>query len=131
MKIFNTLLNKIGVDAAIFYLSLGRILQGAGGLITLLLISRFMTQEEQGFYYTFASVLGIQVFFELGLVNILTQFVAHETAHLKIEGTQIEGEGKHRSRLASILRFTLKWYAYYNSDNCREYLFPKVCTPFC
>ena len=64
MKIFNTLLNKIGVDAAIFYLSLGRILQGAGGLITLLLISRFMTQEEQGFYYTFASVLGIQVFFE-------------------------------------------------------------------
>lgn len=113
-KIVSVLFEKIGIDGAIFYTSLGRILQGAGGLITLLLISRFMTQEEQGFYYTFASVLGIQVFFELGLVNILTQFVAHETAHLKIEGAQIEGEGKHRSRLASILRFTLKWYALFS-----------------
>jgi len=73
-----------------------------------------MSKEEQGFYYTFMSVLALQMFFELGMVNILTQFVAHEIAHLKIEGTQIEGERKHRSRLASILHFTLKWYALFS-----------------
>lgn len=111
MKIFNTLLNKIGIDKAIIYTSLGRLLQGAGGFLTLFLISKFMTQEEQGFYYTFASVLGIQVFFELGLSSILVQFVAHEMANIQIVGNTFRGEQKHISRLASILHFSLKWYA--------------------
>ena len=111
MKIFNTLLNKIGIDRAIIYTSLGRLLQGAGGFLTLFLISKFMTQEEQGFYYTFASVLGIQVFFELGLSSILVQFVAHEMANIQIVGNTFRGEQKHISRLASILHFSLKWYA--------------------
>ena len=112
MKLINKLLNYLGIDGAIFYTSLGRILQGLGGIITLILISKFMSKEEQGFYYTFSSVLAIQIFFELGLGGILTQFVAHEMAHLKlVNNTFIEGKQENRSRLASILHFSLKWYA--------------------
>ena len=110
MKLINKLLNYLGIDGAIFYTSLGRILQGLGGIITLILISKFMSKEEQGFYYTFSSVLAIQIFFELGLSGILTQFVAHEMAHIKLENNIFKGEQKYISRLASIIHFSAKWY---------------------
>ena len=111
MRFITKLLNTLGIDGAIFYTSLGRILQGLGGIITLILISKFMSKEEQGFYYTFSSVLAIQIFFELGLGGILTQFVAHEMAHIRIKNNTFEGDKKHISRLASILHFSVKWYA--------------------
>ena len=115
MKIFNTLLNKIGVDGAVFYTSLGRILQGGGGILTLFLISKFMTQEEQGFYYTFVSVLALQMFFELGLNGILSQFVAYEMAFLKVvDNNHLEGEETNQSRLTSIFHFTIKWYSFFS-----------------
>ena len=83
MKLINKLLNYLGIDGAIFYTSLGRILQGLGGIITLILISKFMSKEEQGFYYTFSSVLAIQIFFELGLGGILTQFVRNNVVNIQ------------------------------------------------
>ena len=114
-KIISVLFEKIGIDGAVFYTSLGRILQGGGGILTLLLISRFMTQEEQGFYYTFVSVLALQMFFELGLNGILSQFAAHEMAFLKvIDNDHLEGEETNLSRLTSIFHFTIKWYSFFS-----------------
>ena len=81
-------------------------------MVTILLITNFLSKEEQGFYYTFASVLAIQIFFELGLGGILTQFVAHEKAHLKVINTTIEGQERHISRLASIFQFSMRWYLF-------------------
>ena len=114
-KIISVLFEKVGIDGAVFYTSLGRILQGGGGILTLLLISRFMTQEEQGFYYTFVSVLALQMFFELGLNGILSQFAAHEMAFLKvIDNDHLEGEEINLSRLTSIFHFTIKWYSFFS-----------------
>ncbi|MFT3902305.1 MAG: hypothetical protein QM727_03995 [Niabella sp.] len=103
---------KFGVDKAILYTSLVKILQALGGFVTLFLIGTFMSKEEQGFYYTFASVLAIQVFFELGLGGIISQFVAHEMAHLQIKDrVHVLGDLKHVSRLNSLLHFCFKWYS--------------------
>ena len=57
-------LRKIGVDGAIFYSSLARVVQASTGIITVFFIARFLTGVEQGFYYTFGSILAIQVFFD-------------------------------------------------------------------
>jgi len=115
MKLINKLLNYLGIDGAIFYTSLGRILQGLGGIITLILISKFMSKEEQGFYYTFMSVLALQMFFELGLNGILSQFVAHEMAFLRVvDNDHLEGEENNLSRLTSIFHFTIKWYSFFS-----------------
>ncbi len=67
------LFNKLGVDRAIFYTSLARIIMAIAGVITIFFVARFLTDIEQGFYYTFGSVLAIQVFFELGFNGIITQ----------------------------------------------------------
>lgn len=115
MKLITKLLNILGIDDAILYTTGARITQAGGSIVTLLLIAKFLSKEEQGFYYTFASVLAIQVFFELGLSGILTQFVAHEMAHIQLENNTFKGEQKHISRLVSILKFSMKWYTIFAS----------------
>ena len=103
--------NKIGIDKAIAYSSGARIIQAFTGFVSIFFIATFLSKEEQGFYYTFGSLLAIQIFFELGLTGIITQYVAHEAAHLEIkEDGKIEGEKKDRSRLASLIHFSAKWY---------------------
>jgi O-antigen/teichoic acid export membrane protein len=104
--------NKIGIDGAIAYTVLARVIQAGGGVITLLFVAQYLTKVEQGYYYTFGSILAIQIFFELGLSSIITQFVAHENANL-IWNDRISftGPKESSSRLASLLRFTFKWFA--------------------
>lgn len=101
------------LDAAIVYSSLSKVLSGFGGFLTIFLIAKSLTSVEQGYYYTFISVLYIQVFFEMGLNSIITQFVAHEKAHLKWDGkNDLAGKELHLSRLASVLRLCVKYYLY-------------------
>lgn len=102
---------KIGIDRSIAYSSGARIVQAFTGVGSIFFISRFLTGVEQGFYYTFGSIVAIQVFFELGLTGIIVQYVAHEASHLKIVGENIEGEEKYKSRLSSLLHFCVKWYS--------------------
>lgn len=102
----------IGVDWAILYTIFARVVQAGGGIFTVILIARYLTKNEQGYYYTFGSIVAIQVFFELGLSSIITQFAAHEIAHLKwCDNEQLEGELKHKSRLSSLLHFCIKWFS--------------------
>lgn len=94
----------LGIDLSIFYTILARGVQAAGGLAVIGLISVFLTKEEQGYYYTFGSLLAIQVFFELGLTSIITQYVAHESVHIKWHSkVDFSGPPESLSRLASLL----------------------------
>lgn len=100
------------MDGAIAYSSSARIIQAAANFIVLFFIASLLSPAEQGFYYTFGSIAGIQVFFELGFTGIMTQYVAHEAVHLKLNGSNsYEGEEKYFSRLAYLIRFCLKWYS--------------------
>jgi len=111
MSFLKTVANRIGFDGAIAYSSFARITQAAASFIVLFFIASLLSPEEQGYYYTFGSLAGIQVFFELGFTGIMTQYVAHEVAHLKLlPNNEYEGEEKYISRLAYLMRFCLKWY---------------------
>lgn len=102
---------KLGVDKAIFFTLLSRGLQISTALFTVFFIAKNLSPEEQGFYYTFGSIVALQVFFELGLTSIITQFVAHEASHLKLNVEfKMEGDALYRSRLSSLLKFCAKWY---------------------
>lgn len=102
----------MGIDKAIAYTSGGRIIQGVSGIGTMFFLSTYLTNIEQGFYFTFGSILALQVFFELGLTGIMQQYVAHEVSHLELdENYQYHGEERYCSRLASLVSFCLKWYS--------------------
>ncbi|GEO06872.1 hypothetical protein AAE02nite_45360 [Adhaeribacter aerolatus] len=103
--------DKAGLNPAIIFNILTRIVQSAAGILTLLLITRFLDKNEQGYYYTFTSLLAIQIFFELGLTNIITQYVAHEAAHLSWSSNyQLTGDSYYQSRLASLIHWSIKWF---------------------
>ena len=101
----------LGIDRAIFYTIIARGWSALAGPISLFFVARFLGPEEQGFYYTFSSVLALQVFFELGLAYVIMQSVSHEKAHLEwtSEGL-LGGDPVAKARLASLLRLSLKWY---------------------
>jgi O-antigen/teichoic acid export membrane protein len=103
--------NKLGIDGAIAFTSLSRIIQGIGGIVTVVLVASLLNGIEQGFYYTFASILAIQVFFELGLNGIITQYVAHEVSYLEQVENHYVGNEANLSRISSLLHFTIKWFS--------------------
>lgn len=116
MRIINTgrhiLSSKLGIDKAIGFTLIGRIIQAVGSIVSLSLIALFLTKEEQGFYYTFGSIIAIQVFFELGFNGIITQYAAHEMAHiLTYTSSSDVNERKSQSRLSSLLHFCVKWFS--------------------
>lgn len=103
---------ELGIDKSIAYSSGARVIQGITGVGSMFFISTFLTGVEQGFYFTFGSILALQVFFELGLSGIMTQYVAHEVSHLKLDSNGIyQGEDRYKSRLSHLIHFCVKWYA--------------------
>ena len=80
--------------------------------IIIWLVVRYLTPDEQGFYYTFGGVLGLQTLLELGFTQCILQFSSHECADLAWNDQGwLEGNQHHVERLKSLARLTLKWYA--------------------
>ncbi len=108
--------SKLGFDKAIMFTSSASIIGALGSIISVILVVKYLTGVEQGFYYTFGSIVAIQIFFELGLNGIITQYVAHEASNLKWgDSNRLIGESKYLSRLASLLHFSVKWYLWFAS----------------
>ena len=101
----------IGLDRAIAFTVLGRVLQGLGSVGSVLLIVHFLTAAEQGYYYTLWSLVALQSVFELGFSFVILQVAAHERAHLELhaDGTITGDQGAH-FRLASLLQRAVRWY---------------------
>src|SRR5262245_33949443 len=103
--------HAIGLDRAIAFTVLGRIIQGLGSVGSVLLIVHFLTAAEQGYYYALWSLVALQSVFELGFSFVILQVAAHERAHLEFhpDGTITGNETSH-VRLASLLQRAVKWY---------------------
>lgn len=114
LKIFQSVQGVIrrgGVDEAVAFSLLGRGWYALSGIVTLVLLTRTLSGAEQGIYFTFTDVLGLQVFFELGLAHVLNQFASHERAGLEWTATgMLEGDPVSKTRLASLLRLVVRWY---------------------
>src|SRR6202162_208341 len=74
----------LGLDRAVGFTVLARFWGSSAGLVTVLLIARFLTPAEQGYYYTFGSLVAIQMIFELGFSFVILQLASHERAQLSI-----------------------------------------------
>jgi hypothetical protein len=102
----------LGLDRAIVFTVLARVWSSFAGIVTLTLIARSLTPAEQGYYYTFYSLVAVQIIFELGFSVVILQTASHEAAHLEIafDGGGISGPAKSHARLASVLQKSVRWY---------------------
>jgi hypothetical protein len=107
-----TIFRILGIDRAVAYTLVGRGWSVIAGPLTIVLIGRFLQPEEQGFYYTFGSVIALNIFFELGLTYVLLQFASHEKANLEWTslGT-LTGSEVAKMRLGALLKLALRWYS--------------------
>ena len=101
----------IGLDRAIAFTVLGRVIQGLGSVGMVLLIVHYLTAAQQGYYYSLWSLVALQSVFELGFSFVVLQVAAHERAHVEFhaDGT-ISGDAKAHFRLASVLQRAVRWY---------------------
>lgn len=101
-----------GFSRAVGYSILLRVCQSGAGLLSLSFIGVYFPREVQGYYYTFASLVALQSFAELGLTVVITNAASHEWSKLRLgESGTIEGDPHALSRLVSLGRFVVKWYA--------------------
>jgi len=104
-------LYKIEMDRAVFFAVSSKIWGLTAGPISMLLITTYFTQEIQGYYYTFFSLLALQTFIELGLGTVIQQFSSHEWAQLSLDPFgKIIGNPDAHSRLSSIAKIGVKWF---------------------
>jgi hypothetical protein len=101
----------LGIDKAVAFTILARGWSSLAGIVTLTLIAHSLSPAEQGYYYTFYSLVALQVVFELGFSVVILQTASHEAAHLTIapDGT-ITGPEASVARLASVLQKSVRWY---------------------
>lgn len=105
-------LNRLEVDRAVFYAIATRAWQFLAGPISMVVIATCYTPELQGYFYTFASLMGMQSLVELGLHGIIINVSSHEWARLQLDANgNIVGEDTALRRLAGLKRFVVRWYA--------------------
>jgi hypothetical protein len=107
-----TLRKRLGIDGAVAYTFLARAASIVGSIGTVLLIVRFLSPVEQGYYYTLLSLVTLQLVFELGFSFVIQQLAAHECVHLDLQPDgSVNGDAIAHARLASALQLSVRWYS--------------------
>jgi hypothetical protein len=102
----------LGLDRAVGFTVLARFWSSSAGLVTVALIARFLSPAEQGYYYTFGSLVAMQMIFELGFSFVILQLASHERAQLSISTDyEISGDPVAQARLASVVQKSVRWYS--------------------
>jgi hypothetical protein len=111
MKLAQRLISFSGLDPAVVTTISSKLFQSLASILIILLVANNLTPIEQGIYYTFASIIGLQSFVELGLSIIIIQFLSHESSKINISNEGIiTGDIKTLQRIKSFYSFIFKWF---------------------
>jgi len=89
-------------DPVVVSSGITRITGSIAGPVTALLILKYLSLAEQGYWYTFVGLASIVNYAELGMGQVILQFAAHE--HGKLQLVENESAKHHELRLKSIFR---------------------------
>lgn len=102
---------KRRLNAAVSFSLLYKAWQAAAGLVTIPIVIHYLAPVLQGYYYTFASLIALQSFFELGFGIVISVYASHEWVRLRIdESGRIAGDERAHSRLLSLGRFVISFF---------------------
>lgn len=83
---------------------LGRLVRIISGPLTILIVSRFLTIEEIGVYYTFFNLIAMQQLMELGLGHTIKQYISHaHKSHDVIEQPAL-------NKISDYFSFSMLWF---------------------
>lgn len=100
----------LGLDKAITITLLNRGWGLVAGPVTLVLLIAYLNPDEQGFYFTMNSLLGLQVVFEMGLGFVVLQTVSHMAPSLRLVDDLPTREITSSAKLGRFLCDLTRWY---------------------
>ena len=112
--------DRIQLDRPLAYAIMTRVWQAVSGPITILLLIRSLDLPEQGVYYGIVGIVGIQAYFELGLLNVLVSHSGHEAAAMRkvadasVDGTERESNPEWlaaAARMRDLIRDSFRWFS--------------------
>ena len=106
----NSFLELLGFDKKVLIFLSSKAFSYISYPITLTMLIKFLSPEEQGYYYTFLTLLGLSMFLELGLGIILTNFASHEFSNLKWNHNNLIGNSSSLDRSYSLIKKTILWF---------------------
>ena len=74
----------LGMERALLVAFCARVWQSLAGLATLYFVIEYFSPETQGYFQTFLSLLALQSFLELGILNAIVSVISHEWAGLAL-----------------------------------------------
>ena len=89
------------VDPIVVSSGVARLVATVTGPLTALMVVHFLSLTEQGYWFTFLSIIALANYAELGMGQVILQFAAYEV------GGSVTGDADDKGRLKSILRITL------------------------
>lgn len=111
-SLWSRVIRWTAIDAHVLATLVLRLWSITAGAITVLLIPLCLTAREQGYYFTFASVLALQIFFDLGFNQVLVQFVGKHMSVLKWQGGVLVGDSITLQRLGQLVKGVTSAYRY-------------------
>jgi hypothetical protein len=101
----------MGLDEATLKVLALRGWQVLAALILTLSIPFWLSDIEQGYFYSFSSLIALQIFFELGTSQVIIQLVSSDYAHLvRNSDGSISGNSSRTQRLAQLVALFQHWY---------------------
>lgn len=80
--------------------------------VTILVLASIVSPAEQGYFFTFLSLISLAALADIGLTTVLQQFIAHERALVPALSAISEATDEPSlKRLRSLLRASVRWYA--------------------
>ncbi len=104
----STIRHRLLMDRSVSLAVAARVWQFLAGGVSLYLVAKFFSPELQGFYYAFASLIGSQLFFDLGLGAVLTLVASHEWGRTQEPDPTLALIA--RQRLGELVRHARRWY---------------------
>jgi len=105
------ILSTINVDKNVLIFLSSKFFSYLSYPITLGLIIKYLSLEQQGYYYTFFTLLSFSMFLELGLGVILTNFSSHEFSKLRWYNNHLTGDKIALKRSLLLIKKTIQWFS--------------------
>jgi hypothetical protein len=111
-RFVSSLLDRTGMNLPVFLALVTQGIHFINGIVLVFLISQRLSLEAQGFYYTFGSLIAIQLILDLDFQLVAIVIVSHEWSKLRLDETgRIRGEADALSRLCHQTRISVVWYS--------------------
>lgn len=109
---FRDFAQRIQLDRPLAYALSSRVWQAAAGPVTIALVIRWLSEDETGIYYNLVPIIGIQAFFELGLLNVLISQAGHANAACNAarDSDDSDAIAAASSRMAELIRASHRWF---------------------